>query len=77
MMSDAFASIIKKSDYRNGNYPQISSIISRVDWCSLLTNRSMDEAYNEFLVKYNEACLQSIPLRKKRVELNLDGSAAK
>ncbi|RMZ97865.1 RNA-directed DNA polymerase from mobile element jockey-like [Brachionus plicatilis] len=52
-----------KLDYRNGNL-----ILSRIDWYGLFKNKSTGEAYREFLVKYNEACEECIPIRKSQTK---------
>ena len=48
-------------DYSRGNYEKLSTIISRVDLRSILCNIQIDDAYREFLNRYEKACHECIP----------------
>lgn len=55
-----------KFDYRRGNYYKLSENISKVNWFSVLSKATIDEAYVEFLNRYEQACKECIPPKKPR-----------
>lgn len=48
------------SDYRNANYNQMNSVLTEIDWCTLMRNRSLDEKTHLFYDKINEIIANNI-----------------
>lgn len=51
------------------DFAKLSKIISQTDWKTRFENSSIDDAYNDFLKIYEQACKESIPLKKHRAVL--------